>query len=606
MNILGINAFHGDASACLLQNGQLVVAVEEERFNRVKHWAGFPAESIRYCLKVGGIGAKDLHHIAVSFNPKANLNRKLLFTLKNRPSLKSLLDRFNKQSKSVSFRQQLAQAIGCSPEDIGAKIHNLEHHATHLASGFFVSPFEEAAILSIDGMGDFVSTLFAAGCDNQLKYFSRTYYPHSLGYLYNAITLYLGFPAYGDEYKVMGLAPYGEPEYLEAFRRIIYPTKDGFELNLDYFIHHTHGIAMNWESGSPTVQPFHSCELEKLLGAMRLPQSELTKRHQNIAASLQAISEEIIFHLLRCLYQRYKSENLCLVGGVAMNSVANGKITLHTPFQNVYTPPGAADNGTCFGAAFYVWHQLLKQPRQFVLNHAYWGSEFSDEDCLLALQHHDLFPKKLDQNALLHHVVDALCAGKVVGWFQGKMEFGARALGNRSLLADPRRSDMRDIINLKIKFREKFRPFAPSILEEQVSEYFEVDAPVPFMEKVFKVRGDKRELIPAVTHVDGTGRLQSVSRKTNPLYWNLINTFAQRTGIPLILNTSLNENEPIVQTPTEAIRCFLRTQMDALVLGCYYVDRSHIQAHGEDACTIPSAVLTQTVNKALVSISEFS
>ncbi|MGK7876203.1 MAG: carbamoyltransferase [Xenococcaceae cyanobacterium] len=575
MNILGINAYHGDASASLIQNGQLVAAVEEERFTRVKHWAGFPSESIRYCLKVGGIAPSDLDRVAVSFNPKANLNRKLLFTLQNRPSLKSLLDRFSKQSKSASIQEKLAEACQCKPEEIRATIHNLEHHTTHLAGTFFVSPFKEAAILSIDGMGDFVSTLSAAGRDNQLQYFSRIYYPHSLGYLYNAISLYLGFPAYGDEYKVMGLAPYGEPEYLEAFRRIIYPKGDSFELNLDYFTHHQQGIAMNWDNGAPRVDPFHSPELEKLLGPMRKPKSELTEKHQNIAASLQAVSEEIIFHLLNQLYEKCPSENLCLAGGVAMNSVANGKITQNTPFKNLYIPPGAADNGTSFGAAFFVWNSCLKQPRQFVLQHSYWGSEFSDEECLIALQNHNLQPKQLEREALLNQVVDALCEGKVVGWFQGRMELGARALGNRSILADPRRADMRDIINLKIKFREKFRPFAPSILEEKVGEYFEIDSPVPFMEKVFKVRPQKREQIPAVTHVDGTGRLQSVARKTNPLYWDLINTFASRTGIPLVLNTSLNENEPIVRTPEEAIQCFMRTRMDVLVLGSYYVERSN-------------------------------
>ncbi|PLZ52996.1 carbamoyltransferase [Fischerella thermalis] len=578
MNILGINAYHGDASACLVQNGQLVAVVEEERFTRIKHWAGFPAQSIRYCLQVAGISAADLDHVAVSFNPKANLNRKLLFTLQQRPSVSSLLDRFSKQSKSASLKEQLAEACYCQPEDISAPIHTLEHHTTHLASTFFVSPFEKAAILSVDGMGDFVSTLSGAGEGNRLEYFSRTYYPHSIGYLYNAITLYLGFPAYGDEYKVMGLAPYGEPEYLEAFRRIIYPKGDSFELNLDYFTHHEQGIAMKWDNGAPSVAPFHSPELEKLFGPARQPKLELTSKHQNIAASLQAVTEEIIFHLINRLSDRYKSENLCLAGGVAMNSVANGKITQNTPFQNVYIPVGAADNGTCIGAAFFVWNQMLKQPRNFVLNHAYWGSEFTDEECLLALQSHDLQPKHLEREALLHQVVDFLCEGEVVGWFQGRMEFAARALGNRSLLADPRRVDMRDIINLKIKFREKFRPFAPSILEEKVGEYFELDEPAPFMEKVFKIRPEKRELIPAVTHVDGTGRLQTVSRQTNPLYWDLINTFAQRTGIPIVLNTSLNENEPIVRTPTEAIQCFLRTNMDALVLGSYYVERSDIKS----------------------------
>lgn len=574
MNILGINAFHGDASAALVQNGQLIAAVEEERFNRIKHWAGFPTESIRYCLETASINITELDHIAISSNPKANLTQKLRFTIEQRPTLSSLLDRFNKQSKSASIQEHLAKAGQCQPNEIKAQIHNLEHHTTHLSSTFLISPFAEAALLSIDGMGDFVSTLMAAGKGSDFTYFSRTHFPHSLGYLYNAITLYLGFPNYGDEYKVMGLAPYGEPEYLEAFRRIIHSTPTGFELNLDYFTHHLQGINMTWDNGAPIVHPFHSTELEKLLGPTRGSKEELTQKHQNIATSLQAITEEIIFHLLNLLHQKCPSDNLCLSGGVAMNSVANGKITQQTPFKNVYVPVGAADNGTSLGAAFYVWNQVLKSPRNFVLEHAYWGSEFSDEECLAIIQAHpELTVQQLGKPELLDTVATALCDGKVVGWFQGRMEFGARALGNRSLLADPRRTDMRDIINLKIKFREKFRPFAPSILEEQVGEFFELDAPAPFMEKVYKIRSDKQPLIPAVTHVDGTGRLQSVNRQTNPLYWELIDTFFQKTGMPIVLNTSLNENEPIVRTPEEAIQCFLRTHMDVLVLGSYYIDR---------------------------------
>ena len=579
MNILGINAFHGDSSASLIQNGQMVAAVEEERFTRIKHWAGFPAESIRYCLQIGGIDATQLDHVAISYNPKANLNRKLLFTLQQRPSLSSLIDRFGKQSKSLGIRDSLAIACNISADLIRAPIHSLEHHSTHFASTFFVSPFEESAIMSIDGMGDFVSTLSGSGKGNQLQYFDRMHFPHSLGYLYNAITLYLGFPNYGDEYKVMGLAPYGKPEYLEEFRQIVYPQGDLMELNLDYFNHHKQGISMNWDGGVPTVLPFHSEKLEKLFGVPRNPQDELTEKHQNIATSLQAVTEEIIFHMLNRLWERTKSDNLCLAGGVAMNSVANGKITQKTPFKQVYVPSGAADNGTCFGAAFYVWHQVLKQPRNFVLEHGYWGSEFSDVECLAAIAKQDLRSHYLpldqpsDRQAMLDKVVDEICEGKVIGWFQGRMEFGARALGNRSLIADPRRIDMRDIINLKIKFREKFRPFAPSILEESIGEYFEINESAPFMEKVFKIKSDKRSQIPAVTHVDGTGRLQSVSYKTNPLYWDLINTFAQRTGVPIVLNTSLNENEPVVRTPDEAIACFLRTSMDAIVLGSYYVER---------------------------------
>ena len=589
VNILGINAFHGDASACLVQDGQLIAAVEEERFTRVKHWAGFPSQSIRYCLEAGGITVSEIDHVAVSFNPKANLKRKLLFTLQKRPSLSSLFDRFRKQSKSASIQEELAQACGFNADEIKATIHNLEHHSTHAAQSFFVSPFQEAAILCVDGMGDFTSTLLAAGRDNQLEYFSRTIFPHSLGYVYNALTLYLGFPNYGDEYKVMGLAAYGEPEYLEAFRKLVYPSSDGLELNLDYFTHHKQGISMTWDKGEPIVEPFHSQELEKFLGEMRKPGTEITSKHKNIAASLQAVTEEIIFYLLNRLYKRFPSENLCLAGGVAMNSVVNGKISQNTPFENIYVPPGAADTGTAIGAAFYIQHQVLKQPRRFVLDSAAWGCEFSDEECLQILkkypqisQQNNLSVEKLEQETLIKQVVDALCEGKIIGWFQGRMEFGARALGNRSILADPRRGDMRDIINSKIKFRELFRPFAPSILEEFVGEYFDTSESTPFMESVLKIRPEKQDLIPAVTHIDSTGRLQTVSRERLPLYWDLIGAFARRAGIPMLLNTSFNENEPIVRTPQEAIECFLRTDMDVLVLGSYYVERKRVLSDVED------------------------
>ena len=573
MNILGVNAFHGDASACIIQNGELTAAVEEERFTRIKHWAGFPIQSVQYCLKAADLQPHQLDHVAISYNPKANLNRKVRFAIEQFPSSSYLLGRFRKQSKALSLRNYLAEACNCDPESLTAQFHSLEHHSTHLACAFNISPFDQAASLSVDGMGDFVSTLMASGSGSQISQYSRIYYPHSLGFLYNAVTLYLGFPAYGDEYKVMGLAPYGTPKFLNEFRKIIYPTATGFELNLDYFNHHKKGIATNWEEGEPVVHPFHSKKLEQVLGPQRQPKAELTEHHQNIAASLQAVTEEIIFQLLNLLHKKFPSDNLCLAGGVAMNSVTNGKICQNTPFKHLYVPVGAADNGTCIGAAFYVWNQILNQPRQFLLEHAYWGDDFEDKAIYQALEHHHLAPLQLDRQALLEKVVDDLCEGKVVGWFQGRMEFGARALGNRSILADPRRPDMRDIINARIKFREKFRPFAPSILEEYIDAYFCSNQLSPFMERVLPIRPEQHSKIPAVTHVHGSGRLQSVSRKTNPLYWDLINTFAKRTGIPIVLNTSLNENEPIVRTPTEAIDCFLRTQMDTLVLGSWYCSR---------------------------------
>lgn len=573
MNILGINAYHGDASAALVIDGKLVAAVEEERFNRIKHWAGFPSESIRWCLAFAGIDAKDLDHVAISFNPRANLGRRLRFVAANRPSAKAIIDRLKRQGKTLGLEQQFADAVGLARADLKAQFHRVEHHQTHLAAGFLLSPYDESAILSIDGMGDFCSTLTALGKGTNWQEFDRVWFPHSIGFLYTAVTMYLGFPYYGDEYKVMGLAPYGEPEFLDVFRKIIRPSGDVFDLDLSYFTHHKRGVKMTWNDGAPIVEPFHSAKLEKELGPMRKPGEDATSHHENIARSLQAVTEEIILHMLRRLHQRTKVPNVCLTGGCAMNSVANGKVTQETPFENVYVPAGAADNGTSFGAAFYVWNKLLGQPRSFVQDHAYWGCRSTNEECQQAAERAGVPCTRFDEAALIERTTDLLLDGKIVGWFQGQMEFGARALGNRSLLADPRRVDMRDIINLRIKFRERFRPFAPSILEEHVADWFEVDEPAPYMEKVLPIRAERREQIPAVTHVDGSGRLQSVSRHSNPLYHALISRFHEKTGVPIVLNTSLNENEPIVRTPDEAISCFLRTDMDAIVVGDCLIDR---------------------------------
>lgn len=572
--ILGINAYHGDASAAIVVDGRLIAAVEEERFNRIKHWAGFPAESIRSCLATAGLDARDLDHVAISFNPRANLLRRIGFVARYRPSLKAVVDRLRRQGKTLGLEDQFAAAVGCARSEIRASFHRIEHHQTHVAAGFLISPFDQAAVLSIDGMGDFTSVLTAAGDGTSWRDLDRVFFPHSLGFLYTAITMYLGFPYYGDEYKVMGLAPYGEPEFTDFFRRLVQPAGDTFRLNLDYFTHHKRGVQMTWNDGAPLVEPLHSPQLEAELGPMRRKGDELTHRHENIARSLQVVTEEIILHLLNRLHAKTGSKNVCLTGGVAMNSVANGKVTTQTPFENVYIPAGAADNGTSFGAAFYVWNRLLGQPRSFVQDHAYWGCSFDADACATAIRELDLpFESAASEDELLEQTVDLLLDGKVVGWFQGRMEFGARALGNRTLLADPRRTDMRDIINLRIKFREKFRPFAPSILEEHVGDWFEIDEPAPYMEKVFPIRPERRAQIPAVTHVDGSGRLQTVSKQTNPLYHALISRFFARTGVPIVLNTSLNENEPVVRTPAEAIRCFLRTDMDALVLGPHLINR---------------------------------
>jgi carbamoyltransferase len=582
MMILGINAYHGDVSAVLVDDGKLVAAVEEERFRRVKHWAGFPREAIRTCLDMAGMAPTDVDHFAISRDPRANLLRKALFTLHKRPSPGLVWDRMRNSNRVRDVASALAKALGVGREAIAPKLHWVEHHPAHLASAFFASPFDEAAVCAIDGFGDFVSTSWAVGRGTRLRLLERIYFPHSLGLVYLAITQYLGFPKYGDEYKVMGLAPYGQADYVEALRRLIYLKPDGgFELDLSYFRHHVEGVSMTWADGEPTMDPVYTRKLEQLLGRARSPDAPLEPQHEAIAASLQVVFEEAAFHVLNVLYRSIRLPRLCLAGGCAMNSVMNGKIRERTPFEEVYIQPAAGDNGTALGAAFYVWHQVLGRPRSFAMEHAYWGPEFSSLNIgqELGVRGEELkrqgcrIRQMSEAEELCRWTAQRIAEGRIVGWFQGGMEWGARALGNRSILADPRRSDMCEIINSKIKFREKFRPFAPSILEEALHEYFVGAVPDPFMIQVYPVRPDKHAVIPAVTHVDGSGRLQTVNRRTNPLYWQLLKAFADLTGVPVLLNTSFNENEPIVHRPSEALDCFLRTQMDVLVLGQYVVEK---------------------------------
>jgi carbamoyltransferase len=579
MLILGINAYHGDVSAALLSDGELLAAVEEERFRRVKHWAGFPLEAIRACLDMAGVSAEEINHVAVSRNPRAHLLRKALFTLANRPSLGLVWDRMRNSRRVGDVASTLGEALGLRREEMMARLHWVEHHPAHLASTFFVSPFDEAAVCAIDGFGDFVSTSTAVGRGRMLQVLDRTYFPHSLGLVYLAITQFLGFPKYGDEYKVMGLAPYGQPDYVDPLRRLLRLIPGGkFELDLSYFRHHSDGVTMTWDDGEPTIGPVYAEKLERLLGPARRPDDPLESRHEAIAASLQVVFEEAALHVLNALYRRTRIPRLCLAGGCGMNSVLNGKIRERTPFEEVYIQPAAADNGTALGAAYYVWHHILGNPRSFVMEHAFWGPEFTDTKILPALKtirnpHSAIRIRQLPEEELCRWTAERISEGKIVGWYQGRMEWGARALGNRSILADPRRPDMREIINTKIKFREKFRPFAPSILEEELLEYFVGAVPDPFMIQVYPVRPDKRAIIPAVTHVDGSGRLQTVNRETNPLYWQLLKAFEKQTGVPVLLNTSFNENEPIVHRPEEALDCFLRTKMDVLVLGNFVIEK---------------------------------
>jgi carbamoyltransferase len=573
MYILGINAYHADGSAVLLRDGELVVALEEERFRRIKHWAGFPSEGIRRCLEIGGISGAELSHVAISRNPRANLLRKAAFAISNRMKVANIVNRTRNLKKVHDVQSPLAAAIGVATTEL-PEIHFVEHHPAHLASAFFVSPFDDAAICAIDGFGDFISTSMAVGRGYEIRMLGKVSYPHSLGVLYTAVTQYLGFPNYGDEFKVMGLAPYGTPEFVDELRKLVRVRSGGtFELERSYFRHWDEGVAMEWEGGSPTMGPLYTTELERLLGPTRQSGEALTSRHENIARSLQAVYEECAFHVLNGLWSRTKNERLCLAGGCAMNSVANGRVRENTPFRDVYIQPAAADSGTALGAAYQVWNQLLKNPRGFVMSHGYWGTEYPEADASVnaivqARADHEwrYTTELLEENALCERTAKLISEGNVVGWYQGRMEWGARALGNRSILADARRGDMRELINTKIKFRERFRPFAPSILEEAMDEYFVGAAADPFMQQVYPVRPDKRDVLPAITHVDGSGRLQTVSSHSNPRYYKLIEAFATLTGVPVLLNTSFNENEPIVDTPEQALDCFFRTRMDAIVV----------------------------------------
>ncbi len=582
MRILGINAYHGDTAAALFEDGRLTTALEEERFRRIKHVTGVPRFAIEACLGGSAGGAHRVDHVAVSRRPAAHLLKKLEFLLRRFPSASLVSDRARNAASLRGARAAVLEQVIAATGPPEPRFHWVEHHTAHLASSFFVSPFDQAAVCAIDGFGDFVSTSWGVGAGIDLNVGRRVFFPHSLGMLYLAVTQYLGFPKYGDEYKVMGLAPYGSPDYVSELRRLVHLTEDGgFELNLSYFCHHSSGVTMTWADGEPTIGRVFTPALEELLGPARLPEDPLGPKHEAIAASVQIVFEEAAFHVLNQVFRDTGLKRLCLAGGCAMNSVMNGKIRERTPFEEVYIQPAAGDNGTALGAALSVQHQRLRMPRAFTMDHAYWGPEFTEHDARTTLQKHQrdfddvgCRRQSFDDDAeLCRWTASRLTEGRVVGWFQGRMEWGARALGHRSILADPRRSDMREIINTKIKFRERFRPFAPSIAEEALDDYFVGAVPDPFMIQVYPVRSDKRSIIPAVTHADGSGRLQTVSKHTSPLYWELIKAFESLTGVPILLNTSFNENEPIVHLPSEAIACFLRTDMDALVLGRTVIER---------------------------------
>jgi carbamoyltransferase len=578
--VLGLNAYHADSSACLVVDGDVVGAAEEERFNRTKHWAGFPAQAIAYCLDEAGISLGDLEHVAINRNTRANLGRKVAYSIGRRPSLRLVGDRLRNAQAWRAIEDELRDAFPGQRFD--GEIHHVEHHLAHVASSFLASPYEEAVAVSVDSFGDFASTAWGIGRGSEVAIDGRVYFPHSLGIFYTALTQFLGFPSYGDEYKVMGLAPYGDPAYGDELRRVLRQDDGAFRLELDYFRHHREDIGYRWRNCAPSVDALYSSRLEQLLGPPRDREEELSDRHKGLARSLQDRFEDAFFALLNRLHARYGTDALVLSGGCAMNSVAAGKVAERSPFTSVYVPAAPGDAGGAIGAALMV-SARLDGGRPRPMAHAALGPAYSQEEIreLLDRRRDDVqregcrADEVADETALCSRVADAVANGDVVGWFHGRMEWGPRALGNRSIVCDPRRGDMKQILNRKIKRRESFRPFAPSVLRDAVGEWFEgEDDDVPFMSKVLVVRDEKRALIPAVVHVDGTGRLQTVERDANPRYYELIRAFNRRTGVPMVLNTSFNENEPIVNRPEEALECFLRTKMDLLVLENSVLTRS--------------------------------
>ncbi len=572
MLILGLNMFHADASAAIVLDGEIKFAIAEERLNRHKHFGGFPALAVKACLDAVGAKISDIEHVAVGQDSDANLAKKVQYALANPAKVLNFLRLRRRKEAMRDVRSLLAKALDIDSSQLRFQEHHLEHHLAHIASAYFCSTWEKAAGFSYDGSGDFVSTMMARCEGNEIEVLDRVFLPHSLGSVYTMICEFIGYSQYGDEGKVMGLAPYGRPTFCEEISKVVAPRNGSFQLDLSYFkpLGSNQGMQV-LEDGTVKLARHFSDRMEKLFGEPRRPHSEITQRDMDLAFALQHRFEEIFFHLLNQLHRRIPCEDLAMAGGCALNSVANGKLFDVTPFRRTYIQPAAGDEGLAIGAALHTYHSVLKQPRRHELKNSYLGPEFSDSRIQLALQAAGLQSRKLERAESLEATAEQIAAGNVIGWFQGRMEWGPRALGNRSIVAHPGLPNMKDVLNARIKHREWFRPFAPSIMADHQHEYFEHDHPSPFMLHVYKIRPEKRKELCAVNHVDDTGRLQSVNREENPMYYDLISAFHRKTGIPVILNTSFNENEPIVCTPEEAIDCFRRTRMDVLAIGPFLV-----------------------------------
>jgi len=578
MLILGLNMFHADASAALVQDGEVIFAIAEERLNRIKHYAGFPSLAVKACLDFAGAKITDIDHIAVGQDSDANLSRKVQYAAANPARILNFIRLRQRKQPMRDVGSLLAKALDVDSKTLRFQEHHLEHHIAHIASAYYCSPWDKAAGFSYDGSGDFVSTMMARCEGNHIEVLDRVFLPDSLGSFYTMICEFIGYLQYGDEGKVMGLAPYGRDTLCDQLDEVISLRNGSFRLDPSFFkpLGSNQGMQV-LPDGTVRLARHFSPRMVKAFGEPREPRTEITQREMDLAYAMQRRFEDVLFHLLNQLYRHVPCEHLAMAGGCALNSVANGKLFAHTPFRQTWIQPAAGDEGLAIGAALHTYHAVLKQPRRSVMKDAFLGPEFSDARIESDLRKAKLPYRKLKREPLLDTVAQQIAAGDIVGWFQGRMEWGPRALGNRSILAHPGLPGMKDILNTRIKQREWFRPFAPSILEERQRDYFEHDHPSPYMLHVYKIRREKRAQLSAVNHVDDTGRLQSVSRDENPLYHELIRAFEGKTGIPVVLNTSFNENEPIVCKPEEAIDCFKRTRMDVLAIGPYITMKTENQ-----------------------------
>ncbi|QQO17704.1 carbamoyltransferase [Bradyrhizobium diazoefficiens] len=587
--ILGLNFNHADASAALILDGKVVAAVAEERFGRrIKHDPSFPEHAVRSVLAIGGISVKDIDLIAVPRDTQQNRLSKALYVLQNPwQGAQAVAEHLRRANAEKGTADRVAEACGEAPGSLRAKVVNIEHHIAHIASAYYCSPFEGVtAGFSYDSSGDFVSAM-AARCEgSRIEVLDRVSLPNSLGFFYTACCQYIGFDGFGEEYKVMGLAPYGENTYAEFMRSLVSSPDDGwFRLAPGWFGMHSGGESGGMDDRNAIVTgTLYTDKWAEKLGPPRQRGDELTQRQRDIARSCQVRFEDVAMDCFQKLHDRVRSNQIAYAGGCALNGVANARLLRDTPFENVYLQPAASDDGLCIGAAMWAWHNVAGRSERFYMKHAYWGPEYSDSVVCKAAEASGFPVHQVSRAELPEAAARLIRAGLVIGWYQGRSEWGPRALGNRSILGDPTRSDIKDLINAKIKRRELFRPFAPTIVRHEVAKYFEQDVFSPFMMHVVKVRPEWREQLPGITHVDGTGRLQSIERETNPLYFDLIEAFGRQSGIPIVLNTSFNENEPIVDTPEQAVSCFTRTGLDALCLGNYIVAKPEHEALVRDVC----------------------